>query len=146
MYRIEQYRPNLRKNSYGLVKTSQWSEKNNDAGIFYALDNIDYRGRFALNEEITELSITHYRGKIGAIWIKCSRPQYKWDKGFNSFMVHFRPKKVTTEYIMNREEIDNEELKKFLVGAKKYFEENDLNVKILDEMEETSIEEIISSY
>ncbi len=145
MYRIEQYRPNLRKR-YSKVKTSQWSEKNNDLGISYALDTIDYRGKFALGEQITELSITHYRGKIGAIWIKCSKPQYKWDNGFNSFMVHFRPKKVTTEYLMNREEIDNKELKKFLEGAKKYFEENDLNVKIFDEMEETSIEEILSSY
>ena len=147
IYRINQYRPNLR-NRYGIVKTRQWSQKPSDVGIENILNAIRYECH-SLKEDITELSITEYRGKIGAVWVRCSNPQYKWDNGYHKFAIRFRPtpKNHTFEYWENRVEIDNEALKKFIKGAEKYFKENDLNVKIYnDECEETTIEEILSSY
>lgn len=149
MYRIQAYRPNLRKGNYGKVKTHQWSEKPTEQGIEYTLDKIAYEGKFALNEEITELHISEYRGKIGAVWIQCSRPQYSWDRGFHSFMIHFRPKKRTTIKTWEEEkEEENKALIKFLEGCEKFFKENDLNVKIYgdDPFTETSIGELISQY
>ena len=104
MIRVNQYRPNLRKNTYGKVKTSQFSKKVTDAGIFNALDTIAYRGRFALGEEITELTILTDEGKITSIWVECSNPKYKYVEGFNSFMVYYRPRKITTDFILSREE------------------------------------------
>lgn len=149
MLRINQYRPNLRKGSYGIVKVKQFSKKQTEQGIEQILDTISYRAHFALNEKITELHISEYRGKIGAVWIQCSKPQYSWDRGFNSFMVYFRPKKRPLLKTWEEEkEEENQALIKFLEGCEKFFKENDLNVKIYgdDPLTETSIGELISQY
>lgn len=148
MYRVKAYRPNLRKGSYGKVKTHQWSEKPTPVGIEYALDKMAYEGRY-LDEKITELHVIEYRGKIGGIWIQCSKPQYKWDRGFHSFMVYFRPKKRDLLKSWDEEKEDeNQALIKFLEGCEKFFKENDLDVKIFgdDPFTETSIGELISQY
>ena len=138
------------KSRHSRVKVCQWSEKPNKVGIEYALDNIAYKGRFAIGEEITELSISLYKGKLEFIHIRCSKPQYEWDRGYNSFLVHSsmrsQRKSMYTPYD-EQKQIQHEELLKFLIGAKKFFEENKLNVKILDDdYNETTIEEIISSF
>lgn len=150
MYRIKQYRPNLRKR-YSKVKVRQWSNKPTDQGVEAALDSIAYEGKFALDEEITGLTVHTDDGKIRCIWIKCSRPQYTWDRGFNSFMVHYRPKKRNLlKPLAEREQEEHEYLLNFLKVADKYFKENELNVEveIFDdfELKEKTIEEIISSF
>ena len=53
MYRITQYRPS-KKDRYSKVKVSRFSEKTNEQGVQYTLENIAYRGKIT-DEEITEL-------------------------------------------------------------------------------------------
>ena len=148
MYRIQAYRPNLRKGSYGKVKTHQWSEKPNNRGIEYALSKIAYESGHALSEKISEVHVHEIRGKISGIWLCCSRQQYEWDRGFHSFMVYFRPKKY--DFSKSHEESEQEKhdyLVNFLKGCEKFFKENELNVKVFDgDLNETSIGEIISRY
>lgn len=148
MIRVKQYRPSL-KDRYSRVKTSQFSEKATEVGIYYAIDNIAYRGRFAIGEEITKLSVSTYHGKLGGVHIYCSNPKYDWDRGYKSFFVHssLKPKESMKYSWEEEKQIEHEELLQFLIGCKKFFEEEGLNPKITDDdMNETTLEELILSF
>ena len=63
-------------------------------------------------------------------------------------MVYYRPRKITTDFILSRDEEIHKNLLKFFKGAEKYFEENEMEVEIrgIDKhCKEINIEEIISS-
>ena len=147
MYRINQYRPNLRKR-YGKVKECQWSNKPTEVGVDYCLSKIEHIGSI-LNEEITDLSVhTNRDGKIHGIWVSCSKPQYSWDRGFHSFMITYRPRRANLSLSFDeRDDEKHENLLNFLKWADEYFKKNGLSVEVRDDdFNETSIEEIISSY
>ena len=147
MYRVKQYRPNL-KSSYRKVKECQWSNYPTETGVDYCLSRMEHTGAI-LNEQITDLTVhTNREGKIEAIWISCSKPQYRWDRGFHSFMVTYRPRKANLlQSFEERNEEKHQNLLNFLKWADKYFTESGLSVEVRDDsLNETTIEEIISSY
>ena len=146
MFRVNQYRPNLRK-SYGKVKTHQWSAKPCERNVETILNIASSEGRI-LKEEITGLSVLMHDDKIGAIFIDCSDPRYPHIRGYHSFMVYYRLR-GRKEFYTPKEEKDEEAQQSFLMFlrvAKEYFKENDLNVKVELEFEETTIDEILSSF
>lgn len=133
MYRINQYRPNLKTD--GKVKERQWSEKLNEQGVKAALGQMSYYGR-RLNHSIKEVqAFIDENGNITTIWITCGNPNYSWDS-YNSYMVYYRAKK--RDYSKTREELDKEAnnyLVQFLEAAEVYFNEENLDVtfEIVDE-------------
>ncbi len=147
MFRVNQYRPNLVKR-YAKVKECQWSNQPTEQGVDFCLSRIEHTGAI-LNEQITDLTVhTDHTGKISAIWISCSKPQYSWDTGFHSFMIKYRPRKTDLlKSFEEREEEAHENLLNFLSWADQYFKESGLSVEVKDDdLNETTIEEIISSY
>ena len=126
MYRVNQYRPNLK--TYGIVKERQWSEKLNEQGVKATLGQMTYYGRI-LNHSIKEVqAFTDENGNITTIWITCGNPNYSWDS-YNSYMVYYRAKK--RDYSKTRKELDEEAnnyLVQFLEAAENYFNEENLDV------------------
>jgi hypothetical protein len=148
MFRIQQYRPSKR-NRYGKVKHSQWSEPITQQGVQTTIEVIGYRGRI-INEEITEMTVSLGKtGNIESVWFEVSNPKYSWDNGYFSFMVYYRARKINWElsYEEQRAE-ESEHLLFFVKEALKYFKEEgmNVNVKVLDDdINEIALEEFLSS-
>ena len=124
MYRIKQFRPNLRK-SYGLVRVSQWSEKSNITGM---LDKMRYESRI-LGEDITSMNIITDEGNIVCVWFGCSNPEYSWSRGFFKFMVTFRPRTMKERLNITKTEI-HEHLEWLVETAEEYFDEEGMDIEV----------------
>ena len=124
MYRIKQFRPNLRK-SYGLVRVSQWSEKSNITGM---LDKMRYESRI-IGEDITGMNILTDEGKTIYVWFECSNPKHSWDRGFFKFMVTFRPRTMKERLNITKTEI-HEHLEWLVKTAEEYFDEEGMDVEV----------------
>lgn len=124
MYRVKQFRPNLRK-SYGLVRVSQWSEKSNITGM---LEKMRHETRI-IGEDITSIHILTDEGKTVCVWFECSNPKYSWDRGFFKFMVTFRPRTMKERLAMTKTE-EHEHLEWLVKTAQEYFSEEGMEVNV----------------
>lgn len=124
MYRIKQFRPNLKK-SYGLVRVSQWSEKSNIIGM---LEQMRHESRI-LGEDITSMNIITDEGNIVCVWFDCSNPEYSWSRGFFKFMVTFRPRTMKERLAITKREI-NDHLSRLMKTANDYFNEEEMKVEV----------------
>lgn len=125
MFRIKQFRPNLKKKSYGLVRVSQWSEKSNITGM---LERMRHETRI-IGEDITSIHILTDEGKTVCVWFECSNPKYSWDRGFFKFMVTFRPRTMKERLNITKTEI-HEHLEWLVETAEEYFDEEGMDIEV----------------
>ena len=125
MFRIKQFRPNLKKKSYGLVRVKQWSEKSNITGM---LERMRHETRI-IGEDITSIHILTDEGKTVCVWFECSNPKYSWDRGFFKFMVTFKPRTMKERLHLTKTEI-HEHLEWLVETAEEYFDEEGMDIEV----------------
>lgn len=125
MFRIKQFRPNLKKKSYGLVRVKQWSEKSNITGM---LERMRHETRI-IGEDITSIHILTDEGKTVCVWFECSNPKYSWDRGFFKFMVTFKPRTMKERLNITKTEI-HEHLEWLVETAEEYFDEEGMDIEV----------------
>ena len=123
MYRIKQFRPNLR--THGLVRVRQWSEKNNLTGM---LEQMRHENRI-LGHDITSIHILTDKENIVCVWFECSNPKDSWDRGFFKFMVTFRPRTMKERLAITKAE-EHEHLSRLVETAEEYFHEEGMEVEV----------------
>lgn len=123
MYRIKQFRPNLR--THGLVRVRQWSEKSNITGM---LEQMRHESRI-IGDDITSMHILTDEGNIVCVWFECSNPHRSWDRGFFEFMVTFRPRTMKERLAITKAE-EHEHLSRLVETAKEYFHEEGMEVEV----------------
>lgn len=124
MFRVKQFRPNLRK-SYGLVRVKQWSQKADLVGM---LERMRHENSM-LGQDITGMHILTEDGNIVCVWFECSNPKFSWDRGFFKFMVTFRPRTMKERLAITKAE-EHQHLSRLVETAQEYFDEEGMDVEV----------------